>query len=102
MMAVVVATPLQASEPMTAIALRDMCQSRYDIDVGLCAGYVAAVAEIIMQENNPSRRVCLSPAIGPQTLITHVQAAWQAVPPQPEELALYNVDMILRERFRCP
>lgn len=92
----------QVATPLTAQALQKMCNSRYDVDAGMCAGYITAVAENVMQDNTPSRRVCLSPAISPQTLMDHVRKYWDEVPPSPQDLASYSVDLALRARFRCP
>ncbi len=92
----------EVQTPMTADSLRKMCDSRYDIDAGMCAGYIMAVAETVMQDSNPGRRVCLSPAISPQTLMDHVRDYWQQNPPAPQDLASFSVDLALRARFRCP
>lgn len=92
----------QTHSTMTVAQLQQLCSSRYDIDVGMCAGYISAIAESLMQNNNPQERVCLSPAIGPQILIEHMQAAWQKNPPQPQDFANANVEHVLRTRFRCP
>jgi hypothetical protein len=91
----------QVQTPMSAHALQKMCDSRYDIDVGICAGYITAIAEMVQQESSPGRRVCLSPAISPQTLMEHVQKYWAANPPNTQDLASFNVDQALRDRFRC-
>lgn len=92
----------QNTTPMTAVALQNLCNSKYDIDVGICAGYIAAVADTVMQDSTPHRRVCLSPAVGPQILMDHVQKYWTDAPPAPQDLASYSVDSALRDRFRCP
>jgi hypothetical protein len=92
----------QTASPFTAHALQKMCDSRYDIDVGICAGYITAIAEMVQQESSPGRRVCLSPAISPQTLMDHVQKYWAANPPAAQDLASFNVDLALRDRFKCP
>lgn len=91
----------QTQTPMTAQALQKMCDSRYDIDAGMCAGYITAVAETVMQDSRPDRRVCLSPAITPQTLMDHVRNYWHDNPPAPQDLASFSVDLALRARFKC-
>lgn len=97
-----VSRPLaQTPGVMTAISLKQLCDSPYDVDVGMCAGYIAAIAEMIMQDPRPSRRVCLSPAIGPQVLMQNMQQAWKDSPPQEYDLAVVNVEMLLRHRFKC-
>lgn len=86
---------------MTALQLQQLCDSPYDVDAGMCAGYVMAVAERIQQDPNPASRVCLSPAIGPQILVQNVQRAWEQHPPAAYDLAVENVEALLRQRFKC-
>lgn len=92
----------QVQSPMTVPQLQALCSSKYDIDVGMCAGYVTAVAERLMNDSNPHNRVCLSPAIAPETLVTNLEKAWQDQPPQPQDFASVSVESALRQRFRCP
>lgn len=86
---------------MTAIRLQQLCDSPYDVDAGMCAGYVMSVAEMIIQDPRPSRRVCLSPAVGPQMLVQNLQQEWKDNPPQAYALAIENVETSLRHRFKC-
>ncbi len=97
----------QIKEVMTALQLEALCTSRYDVDAGFCAGYVTAVAERLMSESSTASggstgRVCLSPAITPETLITHVRSVWQTSPPTPQDFAAESVELALRQRFECP
>lgn len=86
---------------MTAIELQNMCTSRYDVDAGMCGGYIKAVAEQLMQDHDPRAKVCLSPAVSAQTLMENVQRSWAARPPQPQDLAIDSVTGVLKDRFRC-
>ncbi len=92
----------QVQSPLTAHQLHQMCQSRYDVEAGLCAGYVAAVADKLMRDSNPANAVCLSPAIGPQTLVDNVLRDWSQAEIAPQEMAFEAVEGVLRRRFRCP
>lgn len=92
----------QIQAPVTALQLQNLCTSKYDIDVGLCAGYVMAVAERLNAESDPGNRVCLSPSIAPQTLVVNVQKAWESAPPAPQDFAAESVEIALRQRFHCP
>lgn len=87
---------------MTAIQLQDLCNSQYDVDAGICAGYVTAVAEQLMSQSNPTTQICLSPAISPQTLSDHLRRSFEKTPPGAEDLAAQYVIQALRQRFRCP
>ena len=89
----------QVKAPMTASQIRDLCASKYDIDFGICAGYVTAVAERLMSGEAP---VCLSPAVSPQLLVTNVVKAWDHAPPGPQDSAAGAVEQALRQRFACP
>lgn len=101
---VVAAIPVQAQVQgaMTAIELQNLCNSRYDVDAGMCAGYIMAIAERLQQDPNPIHRVCLSPAVSPQTLVDNLLRGWESSPPQPHDLATDSVAGLLRDRFRCP
>lgn len=92
----------QVQNPMMAHQLQQLCLSRYDVDAGICAGYMAAVADRLMRDSNPDNRVCLSPAISPQTLVDNVQRDWASSEISPQEMALDAVEGALRRRFRCP
>lgn len=87
---------------MTTPQLQALCASKYDIDFGICAGYVTAVAERLMGERDPTRRVCLSAAISPQTLVANVTKAWADQPPTAQDFAADSVELALRQRFACP
>jgi len=98
------ALPAQAQQqgPLTAVQLQQMCVSRYDVDAGMCAGYVMAIADQLQHETEPLYKICLTPAITPQTLIDNLQRIWKDQPPQSNEMAFSNVTGALRGRFRCP
>jgi hypothetical protein len=92
----------QVQTPMMAHQLQQLCMSRYDVDAGLCAGYVTAVADKLMRESNPANAVCMSPAISPQTLVDNLLRDWQEAEIAPEQMAFEAVEGVFRQRFRCP
>lgn len=92
----------QVKSPMTAVQLQALCASKYDIDFGICAGYVAAVADRLTGVKEGTGRVCLSPAVSPQLLVANVRQAWDAQAPQPQDSGFDSVESALRQRFRCP
>lgn len=91
----------QVQAPIDVAQLLRLCDSTYDVDVGMCAGYVTAVAESIMNNSRPEQRVCLNPAIGPETLIENVRVSWAKDAPMPTDGAFGAVEGALRRRFRC-
>jgi hypothetical protein len=90
-----------ANAQMTAVELQDLCTSRYDVDAGMCAGYVKAIAEELMHDSDPRAKLCLSPNIGAQTLVENVQRGWAERAPQPQDFASDSVAGVLKDRFRC-
>lgn len=86
---------------MTAVELQGLCNSRYDVDAGMCAGYIKAIAEELMNDHDPRARICLSPAVSAQTLVDNVERGWLSRAPQPQDLAADSVAGVLKERFRC-
>jgi hypothetical protein len=98
------ATPVAAQIPAatTVGQLLQLCQSRYDVDVGICAGFALGVAEGLMAAEGTPRSVCLSPAITPQTLVDNLKRVWSQNAPDPTEPAFAAVERVLRDRFRCP
>lgn len=90
-----------ARAQMTAVELHNLCNSRYDVDAGMCAGYIKAIAEELMQDSDPRAQICLSPAIGPQTLVDNVLRGWAERAPQSQDFATDSVAGVLKDRFRC-
>lgn len=93
---------MPAYAQMTAVELQTLCASRYDVDAGMCAGYVQAIAEELMADSDPRAQTCLSPAIAAQTLVDNVRRGWAARAPQPQDFATDSVAGVLKDRFRCP
>ncbi len=88
----------QAAGPLyTTAYLQNLCNSTYDIDAGLCSGYLMGVADSLQQQ----KQACLSPQIGPETLTVNIRRAWDQTPNQPLD-AMTSVQAILQSRFPCP
>lgn len=102
MMALPVPGSAQVQGPLSAIDLQNLCNSRYDVDVGMCAGYIMAIAEQLQAQSDPAQPVCLSPAVRGQALVDNMQRAWAEQPPGPHDQAAAHVARVLRARFRCP
>lgn len=80
----------------TTAQLQALCASPYDIDVGLCAGYIMAVADQTQRDGQS----CISGQIGPETMTDNIRRAWAQSPRQPDD-ALSSVQEILHNRFPC-
>lgn len=96
---VLTASPVRAAiAPLYSTAyLQHLCNSSYDVDAGLCAGYIMGVADTLQQQ----RQACLSPSISPETLVANIRRAWEQNPQQPEN-ALQSIQDIFQSRFPCP
>jgi hypothetical protein len=81
----------------TTAYLQHLCNSPYDVDAGLCAGYIMGVADTLQQQH----QACLSPNISPETLVDNIRRAWEQSPTQPES-ALNSIQDIFLKRFPCP
>lgn len=55
-------SPVQASTPadpgFSSVQLYNLCASKYDTDYGYCAGYVSAIANILLNETVGGFRAC--------------------------------------------
>lgn len=94
------ASPVRAAitDPLYSTAyLQHLCNSSYDVDAGLCAGYIMGVADTLQQQGQS----CLSPNISPETLVSNIRRDWEQNPQQPEN-ALQSIQDIFQRRFPCP
>jgi hypothetical protein len=85
-------------QPMyTTAYLQHLCDSSYDVDAGLCAGFIMGVADTLQQQ----KQACLNPSISPETLLANIRRAWDQEPEQPAS-ALQSIQQIFQQRFPCP
>ena len=91
------AAPITTTPLYTTAQLRALCDSAYDVDAGLCAGYIMAVADDLQQQG----QACLSPQIQPETLVANLRRAWQQNLAAASTSALHNVQEIIQSRFPC-
>jgi hypothetical protein len=76
--------------------LQHLCNSTYDVDAGLCAGYIMGVADTLQQQ----KQACLSPNISPEVLVENIRRAWEQKKDQPDN-ALHSIQDIFLTRFPC-
>lgn len=76
--------------------LQHLCNSTYDVDAGLCAGYIMGVADTLQQQ----KQACLSPNISPEILVENIRRAWEQKKEQPDN-ALHSIQDIFQIRFPC-
>jgi hypothetical protein len=87
-----------ATPPLYSTAyLQHLCNSTYDVDAGLCAGYIMGVADTLQQQ----KQACLSPNISPEVLVENIRRAWTQPGDQPIN-ALQSIQDIFQSRFPCP
>jgi hypothetical protein len=80
----------------TTAYLQHLCSSTYDIDVGMCAGYIMSVADDLQQQG----QVCLTGQVGPAVLMDNIRRSWTQTSNQPTG-ARQSVGDILQQRFPC-
>lgn len=76
--------------------LQHLCDSQYDIDAGMCAGYVMGIADITQQQG----RACIGPNVRPETLMDNIRRGW-AQDKTASDTAAVSVQSILEQRFPC-
>lgn len=96
--------PMQVSNPQAHLSGRDLinfCKGQYDIDFGYCAGYMAAISEVMMDHTVYGQAACNHGAVAPQQLVELLkQRASQdpSIELQPASAAAAHV---LSSAFRC-
>ena len=86
----------QAASLYTTPYLQSLCNSTYDVEAGLCSGYIMGIADSLQAQG----KACLSPAIGPETLTINIRRGWEQAPEQPAD-ALQSVSQLIESRFPC-
>lgn len=76
--------------------LQHLCDSQYDVDAGICAGYVMGVADALQQQG----RACIGANIRPETLMDNIRRGWTQNT-APSDTALLSVQDIITQRFPC-
>ncbi len=95
---------MQINNPQSHLSGRDLmnfCKGQYDIDFGYCAGYMAAISEVMMDHAVYGQTACNHAMVAPQQLVELLkkQAAHDpSLELQPASVAAAEA---LSNSFRC-
>ena len=93
--------PAAAAHYDNAGTLRQFCQSGYDTDYGYCAGFLTAIADVMMDHSAYGYTACVAPNIKPQQLTDNIIAYMDAFQVDPLMPAKEYVAAMLADRFPC-
>ncbi len=92
----------RGADALHASALMQYCRSTYDTDIGLCSGYIMAVAEMMQGGRSVmGRRACGHEGIKAQQLVDLVRVEAGNKPDLVHQGAGMMVVHILSTAFRC-
>lgn len=81
--------------------LKAYCLSDYDVDYGLCSGYITAVADLMIEHNLYGLQSCHSNLVRPQQLVDLVVTSLRKNDQTPPGNARYIVASVLAKSFPC-
>lgn len=81
--------------------LKTYCLSTYDIDLGYCAGYVTAVADLMVEHRIYGYEACHMEQMAPQKMVAHVRGYIRKNPGVIKGNARLMIARILSELFPC-
>lgn len=96
--------PVAASSDMrlTGSGLYTLCASSSNIDYGMCAGYVRAVADLMLTEPVGGQRACAFDLVRIQQMIDIVRNYLDQTPDALENSARMATAKALARAFPCP
>ncbi len=86
---------------LSAANLEALCDGGYDIDVGFCAGYVTAIADLMADQSLYGFRACLLGPVRSQQLMDNVTGILRASPDRARFAARTVVAESLSRSFPC-
>mgnify|MGYP003377021431 CR=1 FL=1 len=86
---------------LSAANLTALCEGGYDIDVGFCAGYVTAIADLMGDQPLYGFRACLLGPVRSQQLMDNVTGILRASPDRARFAARTVVAESLSRSFPC-
>lgn len=94
---------VQAFPPgrMAGVDLARFCEQATDLDAGFCAGYVTAIADVMIDQPLYGFRACLYPSVRTQQIMENVIQAMKAPPDRSQFAARAVVADTLSKAFAC-
>lgn len=87
---------------LSGAELRALCASSSNVDYGMCAGYVRAVADLMLAESVAGNKACAFGLVRPQQLLDIVRVYMDQTPTALETPARAAVAQALARAFPCP
>lgn len=101
-MCMVSSSNVQASTSMLSSQdIKTYCLSDYDIDVGYCAGYVTAVADLMVEHRIYGLEACYMELKSPQKMVQYVRAYIRKNPSIVQGNARFMIANILAQLYPC-
>ena len=97
--------PVMAQAPPQHISTRELyrlCTSASDVDYGMCAGYVTALADLLMSESVAAYKACAFSAVRPQEIMDIVKNFIGKNPDMNDRPAHITAAAALAGAFPCP
>ena len=91
----------QDSYYMTGIELEEFCNSKYDTEYGYCAGFVTAIADVMLVQNVEGLSSCNHIAAKSEQLIENIRHFMEVNPETRTQLARVVVARTLAHGFPC-
>jgi hypothetical protein len=85
----------------TAMQLGELCNSEYDTDYGLCAGYVTAIADVMLQQDIYGTSACNHKNVKSEQLIALTKRYLESNPEVAQTPARDVVSLALSRAFPC-
>jgi len=95
---------IQVSQPqnhLTSKDLKNFCKGQYDIDYGYCAGYLAAVSEIMIDHEIYGTRACGHGPVASTQLMELMQGYYKSNPSAELQPASVATAQALSRFFSC-
>lgn len=92
------------SNPQAQISGRDLinfCKGQYDIDYGYCAGYMAAISEVMLDHEVYGQTACNHGIVAPQQLVELLKDSAKNNPSIELQPASAAAAQVLSGAFRC-
>lgn len=86
---------------MAGVDLARFCAQATDLDAGFCAGYVTAIADVMIDQPLYGFRACLYPSVRTQQIMENVVQAMRAPPDRSRFAARAVVADTLSRAFPC-
>lgn len=91
----------QDSYYMTGVELEEFCNSKYDTEYGYCAGFVTAIADVMLAQNVEGLSSCNHISAKSEQLIENIRHFMEINPETRTQLARVVVARTLAHGFPC-